>query len=137
MQKLIKLILNSNVPLFFAIFCTLFVGYLSLADVSNIPKLEVENEDKLYHITAYFTLNTLWLVALIRYSLLKLKFNIIISLGIVILGIIIEVLQDRLTSYRTFDLYDILANSLGVALGLVCFEYYSKIIFKNIISNRK
>jgi VanZ family protein len=137
MQKLIKLILTSKLPLFLAIACTIFVGFLSLADVSEMPNLEVKNEDKLYHMTAYFVLNTFWLVALIRYSLLKISFNIIVSLSVIGLGIIIEVLQDKLTSYRTFDYYDILANASGVLLSLICFEFFSKIIFKNITLKRK
>lgn len=137
MQKLIHLILNSKLLLLFAILCTLFIGYLSLADISSLPKLEVENEDKLYHITAYFVLNTIWLMALMPCTSVRLKYNILISLGIIVFGIIIEVLQDQLTSYRAFDNYDILANSIGVILSLICFEFYKKIFFKNINVNWK
>lgn len=131
MQKLINLILNSKLLLAFAIFSTLMIAYLSLTDISDLPNLEVKNEDKFYHMIAYFILNTVWLLALSSNAFGRLKFHIFISIGIIIFGIIIELLQDILTDYRTFDLYDILANSLGVILSFICFEFFQKRIFKN------
>lgn len=135
MLKLTNLILSSKLFLPFAIFCTLLIVYLSLADISNLPKIEVRNEDKLYHLAAYFVLNTVWLMAIMPYSSGKVRTNILISLGIVAFGIVVEILQDELTHYRTFDIYDILANSIGVILSYLCFEFLKKRIFKNINTN--
>ena len=45
-------------------------------------------------------------------------------------GIIIEVLQVTLTSYRSFDFFDIIANMMGLCLGLILVS-----ILKNSIIN--
>ncbi len=135
MQKLISLILNSKLLLPFAILCTLLVCYLSLSDISSLPKLKVQYEDKLYHLVAYFLLNTVWLLAMIPYSSRSLKHYILISLGIIGFGIVIEVLQDIMTDYRTFDVYDIIANSSGVIISYFTFQLFKKRFFENINSN--
>jgi len=135
MQKLIKLILNSKLLLLFAIFCTFFIVYLSLSDISELPKLEVRYEDKLYHFVAYFLLTSVWLLALIAYSSKSKEFNKYISFAIVGFGIIIEVFQEIITDYRLFDVLDILVNILGVSVAYFCFEYFKESIFENINSN--
>ncbi len=135
MQKLISHISNSKLFLPFAIFCTLTIAYLSLIDIRDLPKLEVKNEDKLYHLIAYFVLNTVWLLAIIPYSSWRLRSNVLISLGIIIFGIVIEVFQELITDIRVFDVYDILANSVGTIISFICFEFFRKRIFKNINSN--
>lgn len=134
MQKLISLILNSKLLLPFAIFCTLFIGYLSLTDISSLPKLEVKNEDKLYHLIAYFVLNTIWLTALKPFFSKRMLSKISISLGIIIFGIIVEILQELITEVRVFDFYDILSNSSGIILSYLCFKLLEKRIFENINS---
>lgn len=135
MQKLISLILNSKLLLPFAIFCTACIVYLSLSDISGLPKLEVEFEDKLYHLVAYFALTSVWLLALTSYSSESLRVNILISLGIIGFGIVIEIFQEVITDYRVFDVYDILANSIGVIVSFLCFELFKKRIFENINTN--
>ncbi|SDG48876.1 hypothetical protein SAMN04488027_102175 [Psychroflexus sediminis] len=117
-----------------AIFCTLMIGYLSLADISSLPKLKVEYEDKFYHLAAYFLLNTIWLIALKPFTSRGFKSNILISLGILTFGIVIEIFQELLTDIRVFDYYDILSNSIGIILSYLCFQFFGKRIFENINS---
>ena len=45
------------------------------------------------------------------------------AIGSVIYGIIIEVLQEKLTTYRDGNVYDVLANTLGAVLGAVLMWY--------------
>lgn len=88
-----------------------------------IPKLGSDFDDKLYHATAYIIMGFVWGVHLLHQS----KRNYI-SLSFLIgalFGIIIEVLQVTLTSYRSFDFLDIIANILGLCLGLI-FVSFSK-----------
>lgn len=134
MQKLISLILNSKLLLPFALFCTLFIGYLSLTDISDLPQLEVKNEDKFYHFIAYFVLNTVWLIALQPFSSKRIVSKITISLGIIIFGIVIEIFQELITEVRVFDVYDILSNSIGIIASYLCFKFFEKRIFENINS---
>jgi VanZ family protein len=135
MQKLIKLILNSKFLLAFAIASTLIISYLSLSDISSLPKLEVQFEDKLYHLVAYFSLSSVWLLAISTFKSKHSRYDVLISFGIISFGIVIELLQEAVTDYRTFDNYDILANSAGVILSFVVFQMLKKRILENINTN--
>lgn len=116
MQKHIKHLLKDKI-IIVAISVTLAIIYLSLIKVPTI-NINVRNLDKWQHSFAYFTLSISWLLA---YYKKPNKKYLIVTLCI-LLGIIIEVLQETLTSYRTGDLLDILANTAGVLLGLLFFN---------------
>jgi hypothetical protein len=121
MQRLIKSLFKDNLFII-AIGITISIAYLCLMKMPEGGVSSFGNIDKLYHTTAYFTLSILWLFSFYKKPNLK---YIIISLCIVY-GIIIEVLQATVTTYRSGDFKDILANTLGVCLGLLVFN----IIFK-------
>ena len=125
MLKLIKTLLKGNI-FFIAIATTIGILCLSLI---KVPKsdINISNIDKLYHSFAYFVLTISWLISFRKNS--KNKYLVVISC--IIFGIIIEVIQSTLTNYRTGDLLDVLANSLGVILALLIFNLISK---KNYIN---
>lgn len=85
-----------------------------------MPKIDVDQTDKLLHILAYCGLMILWFNALFNTrNINKIKsFTYSISIAF-IFGIIIEVLQGVFTSSRNLDLYDILANSIGITIGFI------------------
>ena len=58
-------------------------------------------------------------------------FNFVLTSGTAILlySILLEVLQVFLP-YRTFNYYDILANSVGISFGIIIFVYYPKFMLK-------
>ena len=87
------------------------VVYLSL--MSSPPQLEMNAGDKLQHLAAYSVLG-FWfaMLALRNGRQLCLVFG-----GLIGLGIALEFAQGT-TGYRTFDVSDILANSIGVLMGL-------------------
>ncbi|QNM85352.1 VanZ family protein [Polaribacter pectinis] len=120
MQKRIKALLKDNIFLI-AIFITILIGYLSLM---KMPKYapNVSGIDKWEHSFAYFTLTICWLFTF--YKKPTKKYIVIISC--ILYGIVIEVLQSTVTSYRTGDYLDILANTLGVLLGLLVFNQILK-----------
>lgn len=72
--------------------------------------------DKILHGGAYFGLGLIWMVYAIfgRNTQKLLSSIVIICVASIAFGILIEVLQDRLTNYRQLDFYDILANTAGV-----------------------
>lgn len=78
---------------------------------------EFENSDKVKHTLAYSILSFFWLLSCHLGKINVKKLHLILI--IIIYGVIIEVLQSSLTTYRTGDLLDILANSLGVLLGYI------------------
>lgn len=135
MQKIIKHILGSKWLLLPAIFCTIFIFYLSIIDTSDIPELDLSNEDKYYHFIAYFILNFIWLLVGNRYKKSNLIQLLYISLSVIAFGIIIEVIQELTTDYRLFDIYDILANSFAVMVSFFFFLVVKKRILENKISN--
>lgn len=106
-----------------AVLYTVLILYLSLINLADTPVKELGMSDKMMHGGAYFGLGLLWMFfGLFTFKDEELfKRIIIISVISIAFGIFIEVLQDTLTSYRQLDLYDIVANSIGVILagGLV------------------
>ena len=55
-----------------------------------------------------------------------------VSVLVILFGMLIEVLQGTLTTYRTPDWYDILANSIGVCSALLVFT-----LLKNFLKRLK
>ena len=117
----IKKLLERN-ALILAILATVMIGVLSL---SAVPKLNIglgiKSGDKYLHFIAYFGLSTLWYFAL-RDRIQKKLFNFFVPLALIFYGIILEGLQSGITTYRTGDVYDALANAIGVIAGLVLFK---------------
>ena len=117
----IKKLLEHN-ALILAILATIIIGVLSL---SAVPKLNLElgikSGDKYLHFIAFFGLSTIWYFAL-RNRIQKRVFNFFVPLALIFYGIILEILQNGITTYRTGDIYDALANTAGVIVGLVLFK---------------
>jgi VanZ family protein len=85
------------------------IAWLSLT--SAPPEVDIEYGDKLGHFAAYGLL-MFWFCQLYGAS----KTRILYAAGFVIMGIGLELLQGEL-SYRTYELFDMYANALGVLLG--------------------
>lgn len=87
----------------------LLVIYLSLAPISiEVP---VEEGDKFGHVAAYAAL-MLWFANLYE----TLTRRSMLAIGFVALGIALEFVQGW-TGYRTFEVADMAADALGVAVG--------------------
>ena len=88
------------------------IGLLALGVVSLIPAPDLGGNDKIGHFIAYAMLSA-WFSLLVeqRKSLWHILF------GLIAYGLFLELLQG-LTSYRSGDLADAVANSLGVITGL-------------------
>lgn len=77
-----------------------------------------KHADKLFHFSAYFGMTLLWHVYLFaKEKTNNLKPNFWICLSIIGFGIIVEVIQRDLTTYRGFEWLDIVANTSGVILA--------------------
>lgn len=116
----IKKLLERN-ALFIAIFLTLFIAVVSLISFKGVHLVKVDNSDKFGHLLAYFLLSLSWLFALNSSSKKKIKTYILILI-LISYGIIIEVLQGVLTTYRQADVYDIMANTIGVLFAVILFK---------------
>jgi VanZ family protein len=80
-----------------------------------------EHSDKIVHFALYFVLSVLVISGLHNKS--KYAITLIIS---VLFGIIIEALQEFMKLGRTFSMLDILANSIGVCIGLTSYYFLKK-----------
>ncbi|WP_442265071.1 VanZ family protein [Tenacibaculum sp. ZS6-P6] len=120
MQKLIKSLLRDK-AIYIAIFLTLIVVYLSLANLKGKLIIYFNYIDKIHHTLAYFFLTISWLSVFIG----KQRKNQIVLLCIAF-GILMEFLQSNLTNYRLFEYLDIVANTVGVLIGLLFFNRIEK-----------
>lgn len=109
----------------------LLVGYiilitiLSLISLTNMPAIGLGFEDKIYHAFAYSVFVVLCFNYLTQISEKSATLKaIIFSIGY---GIIIEVLQKVLNTNRTFDLWDIVANIVGVLFGYIIILLINKL----------
>jgi len=50
----------------------------------------------------------------------------VIGIACVIYGILIEILQETVTSYRTGDYKDVLSNTIGIILAIIVYSIISK-----------
>jgi VanZ family protein len=121
MLRDIKSLLERN-ALWLAILATLGVAILSLGAVPKLNiGLDLKSSDKYLHFIAYFTLCLLWYFAL-KDRLHRYVFRILIPVGLILYGIILEGLQGGLTTYRTADIYDAVANTAGVIVAMFLFN---------------
>ena len=124
MLKPIKSLLEDN-AVYIAIFFTIAILLGSLVKPELVVVDSISVSDKTYHLIAYFLLMLSWLYAFSNRE----KFNENVKyviIGCIFFGIIIELLQGTITSYRTASFLDIIANTSGVLLAVVIFHVFEK-----------
>ncbi len=99
---------------------TLLIFYLCLDDSPNVPKINIQYKDKVVHFIFYFVFVYFWTKSIKNKNL---NYLLMVLFLAITTGITIEFLQENYTSHRTFDWYDILANTLG---AIACFIYVKK-----------
>ncbi len=125
MLKPIKSLLEDN-AIYIAIFFTISITIGSLVKSDFIVVKSISVSDKTYHLIAYFLLMLSWLNVFCKKETFQKNVKYVI-LGCIIFGIIIEILQGIITSYRTASYLDIVANTIGVLLAVVIFHVFEKI----------
>lgn len=124
MLKLIKSLLENN-AIYIAVFFTISIFFGSLIKPEFIVVESISVSDKAHHFIAYFLLMLSWLYAFFKKDKFQQNVKYII-LGCLIFGIIIEIFQGTITSYRTASYLDIIANTLGILLAVVVFHVFQK-----------
>ena len=102
----------------------MFITLLRLFSFPDIdtPAVEIPHLDKFVHFIFYFVVAVLGSMFIREQTLGKkalINALLISFLFAVIYGIIIEVIQSSLTSERSGDIYDVLANSMGAFCGTI------------------
>lgn len=112
---------------------TALVSYLCLVRSSEIPVVQIENLDKWVHSFFHlvFTLvwflffrKKMWAQSILRPLVLAVGFSFVF-------GILIELLQNYLSTTRNADYLDVVANIVGSLLGLLLILFLEKV---NILS---
>ena len=107
-----------------------FIGWMVFVTFSSLysfeggglSKFNIPYGDKVVHFTFYFVaavLGSLFFVETKEKNSLRIKYFIILALSLIFFGIVIEVIQETLTVNRSSDVFDALANSIGVILGII------------------
>ncbi|PCH78221.1 MAG: hypothetical protein COB98_00965 [Flavobacteriaceae bacterium] len=126
MLKAIKTLLKDN-ALVIALLCTVTILVGSLASINTlVATIPVKLSDKSLHAMAYFLLALCWFFAMHNSRRIRVSLPVV-AFSVIAFGMIVEALQGGLTSYREADVYDILANSIGVFLAYLLF----KLVLKN------
>ena len=87
----------------------------SLINLSRVPSLGSSFDDKIYHFFAYFGLAVLWIS---YFKPIKKKYTLtVVLIGLILFGIVLELIQHQLNPNRTYDNFDLMANCLGVIIG--------------------
>jgi VanZ family protein len=102
-------LLKRKALLFFGWGWAAAIAWLSLAPIPQ--PLAAEGGDKLEHFAAY---GLLMFVFCQIYD--QPRTRLVYAAGFIAMGVTLEYLQ-RMTGYRTFDVFDMLANGAGVALA--------------------
>lgn len=121
-MKIIQHLSEHNLYKVLAVFWTIIIFYFCLEEAPKVPKITFQYKDKVVHFIFYFTFVLLWTKSL-KYKPLK-HVLMVLFLGI-IMGITIELLQENFTLNRTFDWFDILANTIG---AVASFTYVKKFV---------
>lgn len=95
---------------------------------SNIPDVEMIGVDKFVHIIMFAS----WAIAL-RFDWSLLKPWVVFVLGL-LFSLLTEILQ-LFAEGRSFDLYDMIADGVGLTLGLLLAPFATKIL-QRIFSSR-
>ncbi len=110
---------------------SLLILYLSLANLSKVDIVKFSSSDKVYHVICYMIMSILWaFFVFTKVKSFKNSYRLTLTTSIIAFGIIIEYLQLYLTDYRSFDWWDVLANSVGVFLGITAFSLFIKRIYR-------
>ena len=104
-----------------AILTTIGIAIVSLIKLGKAP-IQINNIDKVEHALAYFILTFVWLVALRRTKISKL----LIVFCCFLYGIIIEALQVTITSYRSGEILDVIANTTGILIAFIVYNSFFK-----------
>ena len=105
---------NTNTFFVFATVWTLFITFLSIANVGGLGSaISIAGKDKVVHFLFYFVFVIIWHFA--KYDTLQLNKNIVISA--IFYGIIMEICQHFFTKNRMADAFDVVANSAGAIAG--------------------
>jgi VanZ family protein len=98
-----------------AILYTIVLIVVSLISLNGLPSLGSSFDDKIYHVIAYMILAILWIFYFKPFKTIYIV--LLVCFASVLLGYILELLQYLVNPNRTYDTFDLIANTIGVLIG--------------------
>ncbi len=127
MQNLIKSLLESKQLLVISIIYSVFITIIFLIPTNEMPELSnfLIPIDKIIHVFIFMALTFLWL-SYVNSFLNNTKPIVLFFIMVVCLlyGILIEVIQEFYVLSREAEVFDVIADLIGVSLGLLFFRNY-------------
>lgn len=123
----------ARIALFLAIVYTFVLTIASLIQLGDLSVGAFSPTDKILHTGANFVLALVWMLFYLLRTAEKRNYIsafIAISGLVIIFGMLIEVLQGTLTTYRQPDWADVVANSIGVLVALLLSIFFQKFLIK-------
>lgn len=105
-----------------------FILYLCLIRISELPEIKISYIDKYIHAFFYFVFSVLWFYAF-RFYFRKQKRAKLLGIVFIVslaFGSTIELFQTYFTTYRSGDVTDIFANTSGTLLAILCIVFLDK-----------
>jgi VanZ family protein len=127
--KNIKILLApKRVLLVIALIWTGIVSYFCLINSNKVPTIEVPNLDKLIHVFFHFIFTIVWFLFFQKLFKSRNKIKPIVTafLFSFVFGILIEILQQSITTTRSADVFDVFANSFGALLAILVILIFDK-----------
>ena len=122
--------LKKNFIYALSIFYTIALTILSLIPLKDLPNLNTGFDDKIGHFLFYAIFCMTWFLS---FHFLKIKRSLFAATAFSILfGLIIELLQGEVSYYRTTDVYDFLANTLGTLTMATLIQLKKEVIIKKL-----
>ena len=122
-MKVIKVLLAKNILLIVGLVYTTLITIAFLKSSNDLPTYGIIINDKIIHILIYIILSFIWLSYTFSLSEKNnpIRYIIWVLTLCTFYGIVIEILQEELTTTRQADIYDIFANLLGILIGTFFF----------------
>lgn len=132
MTQLIKKLLEPKAILLIGIIYSTLITVAFLSPTTNLPKINFTLMDKSIHVAIHWILCLIWLfyVHITDQYHTSSKNVFVILIACFFYGLLIEVSQHLFTQFRTFDVFDILANGIGDLMGLLTFWIVKKKIIR-------
>lgn len=109
---------------------TILLSVLSFAHLTDVPKLNTGYDDKIAHFVLYAGLCLFWFMSL---HTLKSKSSLVLaSLLSIVFGLVIEILQGIVSIHRTTEVFDLVANCLGVLTMAFIINAKKQVIVKKL-----
>ncbi|WP_276373293.1 VanZ family protein [Chryseolinea sp. H1M3-3] len=118
-MKFLKIQIKSFWPAAFGLVVATLLFCLPGEEFPQAGWLENLQLDKIIHVGLFFMLVVLWCLPVQHRAQNKLRASLFITLAFIVYGIAIEFIQRDFIPHRSFDIFDIVADTLGCFLGWI------------------